>query len=195
MSNYVIDERDQKFVLYEQLGLDKLPELSRYTEHSKELYDMVIEEARKLTVDVLEPAVAEADKEGCTLENGNVHVPKVFHNAFKLYGEGGWISLSHPPEVGAQGLPLLLNAAAKEYFNCNFPFLSYTGLTEGAAHLIANFGTDRQKKLYMEKMFAGSGRHYGSDQRARIRRRLSRHRPRTRRHLLHHRHEDLHHRR
>ncbi len=155
MSNYVIDERDQKFVLYEQLGLDKLPELSRYADQSKDLYDMVLEEARKLTVDVIEPAVSEGDKEGCRIENGNVYVPKVFQNAFKLYAEGGWISLSHPPEVGGQGLPLLLNSAAKEYFNCNFPFLSYTGLTEGAAHLIAMFGTDRQKKLYMEKMFAG----------------------------------------
>jgi hypothetical protein len=88
MSNYVIDERDQKFVLYEQLGLDKLPELSRYTDQSKDLYDMVLEEARKLTVEVLEPAVPEGDKEGCRLENGNVLVPKVFHNAFKLYEIG-----------------------------------------------------------------------------------------------------------
>jgi alkylation response protein AidB-like acyl-CoA dehydrogenase len=155
MSNYLVDERDLKFVLYEQLGLDKLTELDRYTEHSKELYDMVIEEARKLAVDVLEPAVVESDKEGCRLENGNVYVPKCFHNAFKLYGEGGWVGVSHPVEVGGQGLPLLLGAVAREYFNCNFPFLSYTGLTEGAAHLIANYGTDRQKKLYMEKMFAG----------------------------------------
>ena len=155
MSNYLVDERDQKFVLYEQLEMDKLTELSRYTEHSKDMYDMVLEEARKLAVGVLEPAVSEADKEGCRIENGNVIVPKVFHNVLKLYAEGGWISLSHPPEVGGQGLPMLLNIASKEYFNCNFPFLSYTGLTEGAAHLIANFGTDRQKKLYMEKMFAG----------------------------------------
>jgi len=155
MSNYLADERDQKFVLYEQLELDKLTELPRYTEHSKDLYDMVLEEARKLAVEVLEPAVPEADKEGCRFENGNVFVPKVFHNAMKLYAEGGWISLAHPVEVGGQGLPQILNIVCKEYFNCNFPFLAYTGLTEGAAHLIANYGTDRQKKLYMEKMFAG----------------------------------------
>jgi len=155
MSNYVVDERDQKFVLYEQLEIEKLTEHEKYADFSKDVFDMVLEEARKLTVDVLEPAVAEGEKEGCSLEDGKVTVPKCFQDAYRLYNEGGWMTMAHPPEVGGQGMPITLNAAAREYFNCNFPFLSYVGLTEGAAHLIAHYGTDEQKKKYMEPMFSG----------------------------------------
>lgn len=155
MSNYIIDERDQKFVLYEQLGLDKLAGQGRYADFSKDVFDMVLEEARKFTVDVLEPTVTEGEKEGCTLENGNVHVPKCFREPYRLFSEGGWMTMVHPPEVGGQGMPFTLGAAAREYFNCNFAFLSYPGLTEGAAHLVALYGTEKQKRKYMDRMFTG----------------------------------------
>ena len=155
MSNYVVDERDQKFVLHEQLEIEKLTENEMYADFSKDVFDMVMEEARKFTVDVLEPAVAEGEKEGCRLEDGQVFVPTCFEDPYRLYNEGGWMTMGHPPDVGGQGMPQVLNAAAREYFNCNFPFLSYVGLTEGAAHLIASYGTDEQKKKYMEPMFSG----------------------------------------
>ena len=155
MSNYLIDERDQKFVLYEQLEMDGLSDLERYKEFSRDLYDMVLEEARKLAVDLLEPSIEEGEKQGCRLEDGNVYVPEVFKEAYRIYCEGGWMTMAHEPEVGGQGMPLLLNAATREYFNCNFPLLSYVGLTEGAAHLINEFGTEEQKRKYMDRMFTG----------------------------------------
>jgi alkylation response protein AidB-like acyl-CoA dehydrogenase len=155
MSNFLVDERDQKFVLFEHLDIEKLTKLERYSEFSKDLFDMVLEEARKFGVEVLEPTVEESEKEGCRLEDGNVYVPKCFQDAYRKYCDGGWISMVHDPEVGGQGMPVVLGSATREYFNSNFAFLSYPGLTEGAAHLIYSYGTEEQKKKYMEKMFTG----------------------------------------
>jgi hypothetical protein len=42
-----------------------------------------------------------------------------------------------------------------EMFFSNFPFMCYVNLTHDAAKLIEIFGTDEQKKLYMEKMYNG----------------------------------------
>jgi len=155
MSNFVVDERDQKFVLYEQLELEKLTGYSRYADFSKDIFEMVVEEARKFTVDVLEPTVEQGEKESCTLKDGSVIVPECFKEPYRIFCEGGWMSMIHDPEDGGQGMPITLGTATREYFNVNFGFLSYTGLTEGAAHLISKYGTEEQKNKYMHKMFSG----------------------------------------
>ncbi len=155
MSNLIVDERDQRFVLYEHLEAEKLTGLNRYSEFSRDIFDMIIEEARKFAVEILEPTNEETERDGCSLKDGSVSVPNCFKEAYRLYREGGWVAPSQSVDVGGQGLPILLQTAAREYFNCNVSFLPYPGLAEGAAHLINIHGTDAQKKKYMERMFTG----------------------------------------
>ncbi|MCX5828265.1 MAG: acyl-CoA dehydrogenase [Deltaproteobacteria bacterium] len=155
MASMIVDERDQKFVLYEMLGIDNLFSTERYGGFSRDVFDMVLSEAGKLAAEVLFPALAEGDRAGCRLENGRVYVPECFHRCYQLYRDGGWIGMTASPQVGGQGLPLVIDIAAKEWFVHNDPFLSYPYLTEGAAHLIAVYGTELQKRKYMGKMYAG----------------------------------------
>jgi alkylation response protein AidB-like acyl-CoA dehydrogenase len=155
MANYIIDERDQKFVLFEQLEMDGLTKFPKYADFSREIFEMILSEARKLAVEVLEPTVEAGEKEGCTLVDGQVYVPASYHEAYRLFTEGGWISMSQSPEVGGQGMPYLLYVATREYFNCNCAFNAYPGLAEGVAQLIASFGTEKQKSKYLEKLLSG----------------------------------------
>ena len=155
MANMIVDERDQKFVLYEMLDIDNLFSTERYGGFSRDVFDMVLSEAGKLAAEVLFPALAEGDRAGCRLENGRVYVPKCFHRCYQLYRDGGWIGMTASPQVGGQGFPLVVDIAAKEWFVHNDPFLSYPYLTEGAAHLIDVYGTELQKRKYMDKMYAG----------------------------------------
>ncbi|MBN2284632.1 MAG: acyl-CoA dehydrogenase [Deltaproteobacteria bacterium] len=155
MASIILDERDQRFVLYEMLEVEKLCELERFADFSKDVFEMVLKEAEKLAVEEIFPTLKEADEEGCRLENGQVYVPKCFHRVYKLFCEGGWGVMSFPVEIGGQGLPVSIRTAAQDWFVHNFAFISYPGLTEGAAHLIAVFGTDEQKKKYLEKMVTG----------------------------------------
>lgn len=155
MANYLIDERDQKFVLFEQFKMDELTKFPKYADFSREIFDMILEEAKKLAVEVLEPTVEAGEKEGCTLVDGQVHVPLSYHEAYRRFKEGGWISMSQTPAVGGQGMPYVLYVATREYFNCNCAFNAYPGLAEGAAHLVATFGTEKQKSKYLGKLLSG----------------------------------------
>ena len=42
MANLLVDERDVKFVLYEQLGVEKLCQESKYSEFSHETFNMML---------------------------------------------------------------------------------------------------------------------------------------------------------
>ena len=91
MSNgtFPINMRDIKFILYEQLGIERLCQFEKFKDYSRETFDMVLEEGAKIATEVIAPLNSISDKEGCTYEKGKVKVPEAFHEAFKKYCEGG----------------------------------------------------------------------------------------------------------
>jgi alkylation response protein AidB-like acyl-CoA dehydrogenase len=155
MASLIMDERDQRFVLNEMLEIEKLCEKAKFAEFSGDMFEMILTEARKFAENRILPTLVEGDRVGCRLENGQVHVPPCFAGPYKLFCEGGWNVMSFPSEEGGQGLPVVIRTAAHEWFGHNFSFMSYPGTGEGAAHLIAVYGTEAQKKKYMEKMVTG----------------------------------------
>ncbi|MFH1623978.1 MAG: acyl-CoA dehydrogenase [Pseudomonadota bacterium] len=156
MENLLVDERDVEFVLYEQLGVEGLCKEERYKDFSRQDFEMVLEEAKKLAINVLLPTRAEGDTEGCKYENGKVTVPTSFHEAFKFFREGGWITPTEDPEVGGQGLPHIIYGPIEEYFSAaNAALGAYTALTHGAGKLVEIYGTEEQKQKYMGKMYSG----------------------------------------
>jgi alkylation response protein AidB-like acyl-CoA dehydrogenase len=156
MSNLLVNERDQEFLLFEQLGIEKLFQTETFKDFSKDDVLMMMVEAKKMAVNEILPTYAEGDKEGCTLKDGKVSVPKCYREPYRKYIEAGWLCPTQPPEVGGQGMPVLMATANFEHFYAaNFAFLMYPGLTHGAASLIQHYGTEEQKNKYMYKMYAG----------------------------------------
>jgi alkylation response protein AidB-like acyl-CoA dehydrogenase len=152
----LVDERDVKFVLYEQLRIEELCCMPLYGDFSQEMFDMALEQAEKLAENEFYPANRIGDREGCRFENGQVKVPEAFHQAYQRYCEGGWVAMADPPEVGGQGFPVVLANACVEFFAAaNWSLLMYPGLTHGAARILQLFGTTELQKLYMGKMFSG----------------------------------------
>ncbi|MBM4326890.1 MAG: acyl-CoA dehydrogenase [Deltaproteobacteria bacterium] len=156
MANLLVDERDVKFVLYEQLRLEELCETPKYAEYSREMFDMVLDAAQKLAENEIWPTNADGDQIGVKLESGQVKVPESFHNAYRLFVEGGWPALAVDPESGGQGFPTVLSVASSEMFiAANQALLMYPGLTVGAARLVEKYGTEEQRRSYMDKMLTG----------------------------------------
>ncbi len=158
MSNgtFPINMRDIRFVLYEQLGIERLCQFEKFKDFSRETFDMVLEEGAKMASEVMAPLNSISDKEGCTFEKGKVKVPEGFHDAFKKYCEGGWVAASVEAEAGGQGLPESLSMAAGEMFvGACCSLTAYPALTRGCANLIQSFGTAEQKNLFLEKMYSG----------------------------------------
>jgi alkylation response protein AidB-like acyl-CoA dehydrogenase len=151
----LVDERDVKFVLYEQLKIVDLCKSPLYADFSQEISDMVLEEAGKLAEKAFYPSNKKGDEQGCRFDNGQVKVPDSYHEPYRLYKEGEWLAMSESPEVGGQGLPFVLTTACVEMFGAaNWALQMYSGLTHGAAHLLHSYGTPELQKLYMEKLFS-----------------------------------------
>ena len=156
MSNLLVNTRDQHFILFEQLKIEKLFESDLYRDFSKEDLTIVLKEAEKMAVNVIAPTLAEGDRVGCTFKDGKVSVPACYHEPYRKYVEAGWLCAGEPPEIGGQGLPKSIGFALSELMGAaNYAFFMYPGLTRGAAGLIQTFGTDAQKKKYMHKLYAG----------------------------------------
>lgn len=156
MANLLVDERDVKFVLYEQLQLEELSQSERYADFSREMCDMILEAAYKFAENELWPINKEGDARGAQLENGQVHAPECFHKAYNLYRENGWPLLSVETECGGQGCPITLYCAVMETLvAANLAFMAYPGLTLGAARLVQKYGSEEQQRTYMDKMFSG----------------------------------------
>jgi len=152
----LVDERDVKFVLYEQLNIEQLGNTAKYAEYSKDMYDMVLEQAWKLAENELAPVNRKGDLEGCVYEDGVVRVPESYHRAYDMYRQGGWLAIADLVEVGGQGFPVALSLAAIEAFGAaNWSLIMFPGLTHGAARLVEIFGTEEQKHLFMDKLYSG----------------------------------------
>ena len=154
MVQIIADQRDIDFVLYEQFQVEELTHYERYREFNKKVVDLIISEARKFAVNEILPTYAEGDRNGAVFEDGKVKAPECYRQAFRLFLEGEWASLTEDPEVGGQGLPHLINSAAGEYLvGANFAFSSYTSLGHGTGKMIELFGTEKQKKLFLKKLY------------------------------------------
>ena len=153
--NLILDDRDQKFVLQELLHTEDLCRMPAWSDCSPDMFAMVLKEARRLAVEVIFPALVPGDREGCRLSDGQVFAPPSFRRCFDLYREGGWINMGVSQEAGGQGFPMVITMAAKEWFIHNFAFFCYLELGQAAAHMIEVYGTEQQKRTYMDKMYAG----------------------------------------
>ncbi len=152
----LVDERDLKFVLYEQLRVEELCKHPRYAEFSREMFDMALEQAEKLAEKEFYPANKKGDEQGCRFENGQVKIPDAYHEPYRHYCEGGWLAMSEDPEVGGQGFPAVISSASLEFFAAaNWALMMYPGLTHGSARLLQKYGTSELQAQYMEKMFSG----------------------------------------
>ena len=157
MQVYEAPLRDMRFVLHELHGLDRLATLPAFAEVlSEDVVDGVLEEAGKVTSEVILPLNASGDIEGCTLENGVVRTPKGFREAYDLYRTSGWPGLAAEVEFGGQGLPECVNKLVEEMVcSANLSFSLYPGLTHGAVQAIVRHGSKALKDRYLPKMVAG----------------------------------------
>ncbi|WP_299777943.1 acyl-CoA dehydrogenase C-terminal domain-containing protein [uncultured Roseobacter sp.] len=152
MPRYTAPTKDLQFVLHDVLNVTG-QNIPGYDELEADFTSAILEEAGKLTSEVLAPLNVVGDTEGCVLENGVVRTPTGFKEAFEQVKEGGWPGLDMPEEYGGQNMPYVIGTAVGEMFSsANMAFTMYQGLTHGAASAILAHGTEAQKDTYLPKM-------------------------------------------
>ncbi|EGP09142.1 acyl-CoA dehydrogenase [Bradyrhizobiaceae bacterium SG-6C] len=157
MTIYKAPVEDVNFLLNDVFQIDRYNNLPGFADASADVRAAIIDEAAKLSEQVLHPLNHSGDQEGCTRhDDGRVTTPKGFKDAFKQLAEGGWLGLSAPAEFGGQGLPVTLSQTVNEFMmSANMAFSMYPGLTKGAMAALLVHGSDEQKKTFVPKMVEG----------------------------------------
>jgi alkylation response protein AidB-like acyl-CoA dehydrogenase len=157
MPTYRAPIADFRFLLSELLDVHALAQLPPYADAAPDVLLAVLEEGGKFCSEVLAPLNLPADAQGSRYADGTVTTPDGFKEAFRAWGDGGWIGLSHAPEHGGQGLPLVMRIAIDEMAcAANLSFAMFGGLTNGVYDGIHQHGSDELKQLYLPKLASGT---------------------------------------
>jgi alkylation response protein AidB-like acyl-CoA dehydrogenase len=155
-SNPLLRDRDVDFILYEMLDVAALTRLPDFAEHSRETFDLYLQNARRFAREVLFPAYRPMDEEPARLENGAVSTHPRMRAIWPRLVETGVLSATRPAAVGGQQLPFTVGALAHGYMMAaNLSACAYAGLTAGAARLIEAFGDEALRHAMMDRMYAG----------------------------------------
>lgn len=156
INRYKADLRELFFVLFEQYDFNSFAGKGPYASWDEETAKSILKETYRFSTEVLGPLNSSGDREGCKVVDGRVITPRGFKDAWKQLFEAGLKQIAVPTEFGGQGAPYALYALIEEITSgANTAFNMYPGLAWGAAEVIAECGTELQKKKYAQRMFNG----------------------------------------
>ncbi|WP_248803601.1 acyl-CoA dehydrogenase C-terminal domain-containing protein [Pseudomonas sp. MWU13-2100] len=150
--------RDMRFVLHEVFNASqlwaRLPALAETVD--AETADAILEEAAKVTGNLIAPLNRSGDEEGAQWHGGQVSTPKGFKDAYATYLEGGWVGLSGNPRFGGMGMPKMLAVQFEEMlYGANSSFALYSALTSGACLAIDAHASEALKERFLPLMYEG----------------------------------------
>jgi alkylation response protein AidB-like acyl-CoA dehydrogenase len=150
---YQFPARDVHFLINHAAGFDAVRETGAFEDLSDDFLEAVLGEAGKFANDILAPLNWTSDEQGARLENGKVFTSPGFKDAYKQYVENGWNSVAFPEEFGGQNLPNTIALAVCDAMQgACISFAMGTMLTTAAVKALLAFGSDEQKRLYLDKL-------------------------------------------
>lgn len=157
MPSYHAPLDDIHFLLHDVHNIAQLSELPAFADATPDVIDAVLAEAAKVCEEVLFPINQSGDAEGCRYENGEVHTPAGFKEAYQQYTSGGWTGLAAPTEFGGQGLPEAVRFVFEEMqCSANLSFSMYPGLSHGAVSALISHGSQELQQRFLPKLIDGS---------------------------------------
>lgn len=156
MTETLLCPRNLAFELYEVLDAEALTRRERFADHSRETFDAALGTARTIAEKYFAPHNRKSDEHEPVYQNGEaVLIPEV-KPAVDAFIEAGFHNAGRNFEDGGMQMPNLLSRACFAHFqSANIATSSYPMLTMGAAHLIEAFGSDEQKRLFLQPMIKG----------------------------------------
>ncbi|MDZ5737027.1 acyl-CoA dehydrogenase C-terminal domain-containing protein [Pseudomonas asiatica] len=158
MPEYNAPLRDMRFLLTEVFDApalwQRLPALAERID--ADIADAVLEEAAKISRELVAPLNRSGDEQGAQWNNGEVTTPNGFRDAYGIYGEGGWIGLAGNPQYGGMGMPKMLSVQFEEMmYGANASFALYSTLSAGACLAIDAHASEALKATYLPAMYEG----------------------------------------
>ena len=157
MATYKAPVDDMMFLFEKLRDNSNYNSLEKYKEVNPDLAKDILEQAAKLTENLILPLAKAGDETPAKLENGVVRTPPGYKEAYKKFIEDGWVSLSCDPEYGGQGMPNTIKTFFDEMLSsASLSFKLYSELSIGAYNCIVHHGTDSIKKKFLPHMVKGT---------------------------------------
>jgi len=156
MASLLLSRRDIDFLLHEWLEVGALTSRERYREHSREVFDAVLDLAEQLATRHFAPHNRRNDTEEPTFDGERVHLHEEVASALRVFAEAGLIGGGMAAEVGGMQLPSVVVQAVFAWFQAaNVGTSSYPFLTIGNANLLLAHGTPEQVDTWVRPMVEG----------------------------------------
>jgi butyryl-CoA dehydrogenase len=157
----LIDRRHLDFMLYELLGVEQLTRYPRFESHNRETFDAAIELAHQIAVSKFLPHNRKSDLHEPEMVDGKVKLIPEIAEAMDAYNEAGFAAVLADGERGGLQLPFVVATACDVMFSAANPgTVAYPSLARAAANLLEVYGSEEQKRLYMQPII--EGRYYGT---------------------------------
>jgi len=153
----LLNPRDIDFLLYEWLDVAELCERPRYSEHSTESFDSVLDLAADIAIKRFAPHFKTADAEEPFVNpDGTVTTLPEMKAALSAVGAAGLLAGEFDHDIDGYQLPYVVSRAAFAWLQAaNISTASYLGLTIGNAHLLAAYGNKEQIDTWVRPMLDG----------------------------------------
>ena len=143
------------FLLNDWLNTEALTQRARFTDHSRDTFDAVLDTCERIAREKYAPFNRLVDTQEPHFDGEKVILPQATHDANRAYSESGMLSAAQDFEMGGMQLPYSVEAAANAFFAMASVSIGSGMLTTGNANLLMVHGTEVQKEVFAKNEFAG----------------------------------------
>ena len=152
----ILSRRDLDFLLHEWLDVESLTKRPRFTEHSRETFDAVLDLAERIASEHFAPHNRKADENEPRFVDGRVEMIPEVAKALKVFADAGLIAGEFDEEFGGMQLPHVVGQAVFAWFNAaNVGTAAYPFLTMANARLLLAHGSREQIDTYVRPELEG----------------------------------------
>jgi len=143
------------FLLYQWLDVPALTQRARFTDHSRETFDAVLDTCERIAREKYAPFNRLVDVQEPQFDGERVILPQATQDAAQAYAASGMLSAAQDYAHGGMQLPYTLEAAANSFFACASVSIGAGLLTTGNANLLMVHGTAQQQAAFARHEFSG----------------------------------------
>lgn len=150
-----LSKRNLRFFLFDVFKAQNTLDFDHFKEYDLEAVNMLLDSTFDIGEKELYPIYREMDKNKAYFKDGKVEVHPKLKEAVRAIADIGLIGALDSFENGGSQLPYsITNAALSILYAANPNATPYATLTQGAANLIASFGSEELKQKYLQKMYS-----------------------------------------
>ncbi|MFV3077380.1 acyl-CoA dehydrogenase [Niveispirillum fermenti] len=152
----VIHRRSIDFLLHEVLGYGDLAGTPRFSAFDRAAVTEILDTAQAIAENEFLPLAAEMDAQEPRFIEGRAHAHPGAKRALDACAQAGLFAAGFDPDLGGLGMPVTVTTLINGTLAAaNIALANYQFLTVANANMLAAFGTDEQKALFLPPMLEG----------------------------------------